>query len=98
MVSAQRVDFGGELQLKFNNLPAGVSVETFPMAANRDDVPVLLTAGEGPAWPRGLVDLDGYTLDPNQLITGGFRQRTGWCAGRTRSKSGATPRGACRSS
>ncbi len=76
LVSAQRVDFGGELQLKFNYLPSGVSVETFPMAANRVDVPVLLTAAEGTPLTSGLVDLEGVFVDPTHLIKGGFRQRT----------------------
>ncbi len=51
------------------------------MAANRTDVPVLLTAAEGTALNAGLVDLIGQKPDPNQPITGGFRQRTGLVRG-----------------
>ena len=97
LVSAQRVDFGGDLQLDFKDLPPGVSVETFPMAANRTDVPVLLTAAEGTALTAGLVDLVGIVADPNQPIEGRLPPADRrWCAGRTRSKSWATPRGGCR--
>jgi pre-peptidase len=76
LVSAQRADFGGELQLKFNFLPTGITVETFPMAANRGDVPVLFTAAEGTTLSAGMVDLVGVRPDPNQPISGGFLQRT----------------------
>jgi hypothetical protein len=76
LVSAQRADFGGDLQLKFNYLPTGVSVEAFPMAANRADVPVLLSAADGTPLGAGLVDLVGAKLDPAQPISGGFSQRS----------------------
>jgi len=52
LVSAQRVDFGGDVQLNFKDLPPGISVETIPMAANRTDVPVLFTAVDGAALGR----------------------------------------------
>jgi Bacterial pre-peptidase C-terminal domain len=81
LVSAQRVDFGGELQLNFNYLPTGVSVEAIPMAANRSDVPILLTAAEGTALTAGMVDLVGLRPDPNQPISGGFGQRSGLVRG-----------------
>ena len=44
LVNASRADFGGDLNLEFKDLPPGVTVETLPMPANRDDVPVLFTA------------------------------------------------------
>ena len=99
LVSAQRVDFGGELQLKFNYLPSGVSVETFPMAANRVDVPVLLTAAEGTPLTsgagrsgRGLRRSDSF--DQGGLSASAPR----WFADRTRSRFLQSTRGGCRSS
>ncbi|HEX4143411.1 MAG TPA: PPC domain-containing protein [Pirellulales bacterium] len=76
LISAQRVDFGGELQLDFKDLPPGVSVETFPMAPNRNDVPVLLSAAEGTALSAGMVDLIARQPSDKGPVSGGFRQRT----------------------
>ena len=81
LVSAQRVDFGGELQLNFKDLPPGISVETISMAANRTDVPVLFTAVDGAALGASLVDLVGTATGANPPIAGGFRQRTGLVRG-----------------
>ena len=79
LVSTSRVDFGGELQLNFKDLPPGVSVETFPIAANRGDVPVLLSAADGTALTAGMVDL--VAQRPDGTVSGGFRQRTGLVRG-----------------
>jgi hypothetical protein len=81
LVSAQRVDFGGELQLNFKDLPPGISVETIPMAANRNDVPVLFTAVDGAALGATLVDLTGAGQSGAQPVSGGFRQRSGLVRG-----------------
>jgi hypothetical protein len=81
MVSAQRIEFSGELALDFKNLPAGVSVETFPIVPNRTEVPVLLSAADGTALAAGMVDLVGKWTHPERGFNGGFRQRTGLVRG-----------------
>jgi len=86
MVSAQRTDFGGDLALEFKDLPAGVTVETLPMAANRGEIPVLFTAADGAALNTGLVDLIGACQDPKQPIGGRFRQRSGLVRGQNNSE------------
>ncbi len=76
MVNASRADFGGELNLEFKDLPPGVTVETLPMAANRGDVPVLLTAAADAPVAGALVDIIGRPADANLKIVGHLRQRT----------------------
>jgi len=76
MINAQRADFGGELQLDFQGLPPGVTVETIPMAANRGDVPVVFSAAADAPLGGAMVDVKGKCTDPNQPITGRLRQRT----------------------
>jgi hypothetical protein len=75
MVSADRTNFGGDLQLAFGGLPAGVTFENEPFTRDRNDVPVLFTAVEGPA-AGALVDLSAKWLDPNNKVAGHLRQRT----------------------
>ncbi len=75
MVSAERTNFGGDLQLAFGGLPAGVTFENEPFTRDRNDVPVLFTAAEGPA-AGALVDLSAKWLDPNNKVEGHLRQRT----------------------
>ncbi|HEX3725519.1 MAG TPA: PPC domain-containing protein [Pirellulales bacterium] len=76
LINAQRADFGGELKLEWKDLPAGVTVETLPMAANRSDVPVLLTAAADAPLAGALIDVVGQFADANQKIEGHLRQRT----------------------
>ncbi len=76
LVNASRADFGGDLNLEFKDLPPGVTVETLPMAANRSDVPVLLTAGPEAPLAGALVNVVGRHVDANQNIEGHLRQRT----------------------
>jgi hypothetical protein len=76
LVNAARADFGGELNLEFKDLPPGVTVETLPMAANRGDVPVLVTAAPDAALGGSLVDIVGRPADANLQLEGHLRQRT----------------------
>ncbi len=81
LVSASRRDFGGDLALEFKDLPAGVTVETLPMAANQTTVPVLLSAAPGTTLSGTLVDVIGRHVDPNQKIEGRLEQITGLARG-----------------
>ncbi len=76
LVNASRADFGGELNLEFKDLPAGVTVETLPMAGNRSDVPVLLTAAPDAPVAGSLVDVIGRPADANLKVEGHLNQRT----------------------
>jgi hypothetical protein len=81
LVSAARRDFGGDLVVSMNDLPAGVTMETMPMAANQTFVPVLLTAAPGATLSGSLVDVIGRHADPNQKIEGRLEQTTGLVRG-----------------
>lgn len=81
MVNASRANFGGAIDVAFNGLPAGIAVETFQMAADRGDIPVLFTSAAD-AQPTGaLVDIAGKCADPNVPVVGHLSQRTGLVRG-----------------
>jgi hypothetical protein len=77
MVGAQRQNFGGDLTITAESLPAGLTYEAVPMAAAMSTVPVLFTAAAD-AQPAGsLAKLVGKPTDPNlAAIAGHLRQRT----------------------
>jgi len=76
LISAQRADFGGDLTIELKDLPPGVTAELLPMAANRNEIPVLLTAAPGAAPAGALVDAVGRPVDVNVKIDGHLRQKT----------------------
>ncbi len=81
LVSAARADFGGDLAIDVRDLPAGVSVETVPMAANQSIVPVVFTAAGDAPTAAALADIVGRTTDPNLAIEGHLSQTTGLVRG-----------------
>lgn len=81
LVSAQRKDFGGELVLDLKDLPAGLTFETVPMAANQGQVPVLFTAAPGATLAGALVDVIGRPTDSKLSIEGHVEQVTGLVRG-----------------
>jgi hypothetical protein len=76
LVGAQRANFGGILNVGFEGLPPGVSVETLPMNADRQDVPVVFTASADANLSGALVDVVGKPADANLPIVGHLNQRT----------------------
>lgn len=76
LVSAGRVNWGGDLQVNFADMPAGIAFETLPMKANRSDVPVLFTAAADAPVGGKLTDLIGKPDDANLKIEGHLNQRT----------------------
>lgn len=82
MVSANRRNFSGELEIAMHDLPSGVSMETVPMAANQNTVPVLLRAEPGTTLSGALVDVIGRSTDPKQKVEGHLEQITGLARGR----------------
>lgn len=81
LVSAQRKDFGGELVLDLKDLPAGLTFETVPMAANQSQVPVLFTAAPGATLAGALVDVIGRPTDSKVQVEGHVEQVTGLVRG-----------------
>lgn len=81
LVSGSRADFGGELAIELKDLPAGVTYETVPMAANQSIVPVLLTAAADAPLGGSLVDVIGRHTDPNVPVEGHLLQTTSMVRG-----------------
>ena len=81
MVGASRANFGGELAIDFPDLPAGMTFQTVPLAADRSDVVVLFSAAADAPLDGTLADLVGRPTDANLAIEGHLRQRTGLVRG-----------------
>lgn len=75
LISASRANFGGDLALDFQGLPAGLTFQAQPMTANLSMVPVVFSAAPDAATGGSLVDLIGRTTDPNNKVEGRLRQR-----------------------
>lgn len=75
LISASRVNFGGELILEGNDLPAGVKMIAQPMAANMNLMPVVFEAAADAPIAGKLIDFRARHADPKQNISGGFRNR-----------------------
>jgi hypothetical protein len=81
MAQAQRANFGGDINVSVEGLPAGLTAQAVPMTAAMSDVPVLYTAAAD-AQPAGaLADLIGKPVDANIPIVGHLKQQTGLVRG-----------------
>ena len=76
MVTANRADVGGDLNVAFGELPAGVSQEVFPLTADYNRVPVLLRATAETPLSSELVTVTAELVDKSQPILNRFRQQT----------------------
>lgn len=76
MVNAARNNWGGELNVALEGLPAGVTFQTVPMAADRTTVPVLFTAAADAALDGTLTQVLGRPTDANLPLVGQLEQRT----------------------
>jgi hypothetical protein len=76
MVTANRVDMGGELNVGFGELPAGVTQEKFPLAGDYNRVPVLLRAAADAPLDGALTPVTAELVDKSAPIEGRFRQQT----------------------
>ena len=76
MVSAQREDFGGDVNLELKNLSPGLRAELVAMPADQSQVPMLLSAALGAKPAGSWVDLVGRHTEPARTIEGRLRQRT----------------------
>lgn len=75
LISASRVNFGGDLVLDPKELPAGISIVADPMPANMNEMPVVFEAAADAPLGGKLVDFSARHADPNQNIRGGFYNR-----------------------
>ncbi|PQO27060.1 PPC domain-containing protein [Blastopirellula marina] len=76
LLSARRENFGGDLNFSFEDLPEGVEVTTFPMPANTNVLPVLLTAKPDAKLDGKLVDVIARPTNEDQKIEGHVKQRS----------------------
>ena len=84
MVNAARKNFGGELQLLLNDLPAGVTATTFNMPANRATIPVLLSAAPDAELNGTRVDIAAKLVAENSNVSGNLVQRHKLVSGQNR--------------
>jgi hypothetical protein len=75
LISASRANFGGELVLEGNDLPAGITMHAEPMPANMSVMPVVFEAKADAPIAGKLVDFTARHADPKVGIRGGFRNR-----------------------
>jgi hypothetical protein len=74
--NVRRDNFGGDLNVLFENLPPGITAELLPLPANRNEIPVLFTAAPDAAPLATLVDVQGKPTDENIKVVGHFAQRS----------------------
>jgi hypothetical protein len=76
MVTANRADFGGEINVGLGELPAGMTQEVQPLAADYNRVPVLLTAAADAPLAGRLTTVTAELVDKSQPVLSRFRQQT----------------------
>jgi len=81
LISANRANFGGDLILLGENLPAGITMHCDPMSANQNTMPVVFEATADAELNGVLVDFLARHADPNQNISGGFENRADYLIG-----------------
>jgi hypothetical protein len=74
LISANRVDFGGDLVLSAQGLPAGMKMDAEAMPANLAAIPVVFEAAPDAPVAGTLAQIQARHADPNQKIQGGFEQ------------------------
>ena len=75
-VNAGRIDFGGDLNVSPQGLPAKVSVATETMAANMSLVPMVFEAAADAPLATGRVSFSGTHVDPNVKVKSAFEVRS----------------------
>ena len=72
LISATRANFGGEIKLDGNDLPAGVQMISQPMTANMTLMPVVFEAAADAPLGGKLVDFTARHIDPKVNISGRY--------------------------
>ncbi len=75
LISAERVNFGGELVIDGVQLPAGITMVAQPMPANLNVMPVVFEAAADAPLAGALVDFKMKPTDPNLGFFGRFSNR-----------------------
>ncbi|MEY3176062.1 MAG: hypothetical protein RLZZ436_3976 [Planctomycetota bacterium] len=75
LISAERVNFGGELVIDGVQLPAGITMVAQPMPANLNVMPVIFEAAADAPLAGALVDFRMKPTDPNLAFFGRFNNR-----------------------
>jgi len=74
LVSAKRVNFGGELVFDIDALPKGLTLLAERMAANIDSMPLVFEAAPDAPIGSRLLDLTATGTNDNKAVIGKFRQ------------------------
>jgi len=75
IISAERLNFGGELTIDDLVLPPGITMTALPMPANLNTMPVVFEASVDAPMAGALVDFRLKTTDPAVNVTGRFNNR-----------------------
>lgn len=81
LILANRINFGGEVVLETDQLPAGISLQAQPMAANLNQMPAVFEAAEDAPLGGKLLTLMARHVDPNQAIRGPFKNSADFVLG-----------------
>ncbi|MCO8125286.1 pre-peptidase C-terminal domain-containing protein [Stieleria sp. TO1_6] len=84
VVAAQRDRYNGEINLSLENLPEGVTAQTFPMPPGRPEVPVVLTATADATHNASLFSIYANGDEKNPLIAGKLSQHHNMVLGQNR--------------
>jgi hypothetical protein len=76
MVGVQRDDFGGDVGLELQNLPAGVLVQTRPILPDQVVEPVLLSAANDAKPQAALVEIVGRHKENSRTVEGRLIQKS----------------------
>ncbi|MFO0868941.1 MAG: PPC domain-containing protein [Pirellulales bacterium] len=76
LVGASRVNWGGDLNLEFRDLPAGLTPQVVPMPANRTDTIVFFQSAADAPVDGTLADVVGRPADANLKFEGRLNQRS----------------------
>lgn len=82
LVTVARRNFGGQLDLTFADLPAGVSARLHPLAGNYNRVPVIFTAAEDAPLDAALSPVEAKLTDAEREVQSRFEQQTWLVRGR----------------
>jgi len=75
-VNAGRIDFGGDMNIQTNGLPAKVGVATDVMPANMSLTPMVFEAAPDAPLGTGRVSFSGTHIDPNVKVKSAFEVRS----------------------
>ena len=85
LLRAQRANFGGDLQIHWEQAPVGLQLSTNSIAANESFIPLLITAAADAPVDAALAPLRASTMpDAKPAVQGALNQRTQLVNGQNR--------------